>query len=126
MSSKPAPGSIGWIDLTVPDAPAIRDFYRRVVGWDHDEVSMGSYSDYAMKPPGDSPIAGICHAQGVNAGVPPCWLIYITVANLDESMRNALAAGGAVIHGPRDMGTHGRFCIIRDPAGAASGLFQHA
>jgi predicted enzyme related to lactoylglutathione lyase len=26
-------GNIGWIDLTVPDAEAIRDFYRHVTGW---------------------------------------------------------------------------------------------
>ena len=25
----PPPGHLGWIDLTVPDAPAIRDFTRR-------------------------------------------------------------------------------------------------
>jgi len=26
-------GKIGWIDLTVPDAEAIRDFYQHVAGW---------------------------------------------------------------------------------------------
>jgi predicted enzyme related to lactoylglutathione lyase len=26
------PGQIGWIDLTVPDAPALRDFYQAVTG----------------------------------------------------------------------------------------------
>jgi len=26
-------GRIGWLDLTVPDAPEVRDFYRQVVGW---------------------------------------------------------------------------------------------
>jgi large conductance mechanosensitive channel protein len=29
----PAPGSIGWLDLTVEDAPRLRDFYSAVVGW---------------------------------------------------------------------------------------------
>jgi predicted enzyme related to lactoylglutathione lyase len=26
-------GKIGWLDLTVDDADAVRDFYREVVGW---------------------------------------------------------------------------------------------
>jgi predicted enzyme related to lactoylglutathione lyase len=30
--AKPGPGQIGWIDLTVPDAEAVRDFYQDVTG----------------------------------------------------------------------------------------------
>lgn len=36
------PGEIGWIDLTLEDAPRMRDFYREVVGWTVDELSMGN------------------------------------------------------------------------------------
>jgi len=33
---KPAPGTIGWIDLTVDDAPGLRDFWRdRRAGPEH-------------------------------------------------------------------------------------------
>ena len=32
MSSSGDRGRIGWIDLTVPDAEAIRDFYNAVIG----------------------------------------------------------------------------------------------
>jgi predicted enzyme related to lactoylglutathione lyase len=28
-----AVGTIGWIDLTVPDAKSLRDFYSAVTGW---------------------------------------------------------------------------------------------
>ncbi len=31
-------GTVGWMDLTVPDAPALRDFYSAVVGWTSSEV----------------------------------------------------------------------------------------
>ena len=51
---QPAVGRIGWIDLTVPDALAIRDFYQAVVGWRAEPVEMGDYSDYSMLPPGSS------------------------------------------------------------------------
>ena len=64
------PGTIGWIDLTVPDADRVRDFYAEVVGWHPEPVDMDGYSDFVMKSPGGAPAAGVCHARGTNAG---CW-----------------------------------------------------
>jgi predicted enzyme related to lactoylglutathione lyase len=32
MSNKGDVGKIGWIDMTVENAPAVRDFYKAVVG----------------------------------------------------------------------------------------------
>jgi predicted enzyme related to lactoylglutathione lyase len=29
----PAIGQIGWVDLTVPNATTVRDFYQHVTGW---------------------------------------------------------------------------------------------
>lgn len=46
--NKPHIGSIGWLDLTVENADAVRDFYQEVVGWTTSGVDMGGYSDYCM------------------------------------------------------------------------------
>lgn len=117
-------GTIGWMDLTVPDAAAVRDFYKNVAGWEVSEIDMGGYQDYCMIPPGSAdPVAGICHARGGNADIPPVWLLYITVADLSASIAAVEAGGGAVIVGPKPAGG-GSFCVIRDPAGAISGLYQ--
>ncbi len=51
MSGNSEVGKIGWIDTTVGDAHGIRDFYKTVVGWGSDDVSMGEYSDYSMTLP---------------------------------------------------------------------------
>ena len=118
-------GKIGWIDLTVPDAEAVRDFYQHVTGWVPSPVGMGDYEDYCMTPPGaEQPVAGICHARGHNADLPPVWLIYITVANLDEAVRRCLERGGKVRIPAKDMGGQGHYAIIEDPAGAVTGLFE--
>ena len=120
------PGSILWRDLTVQDAELVRDFYRRVVGWEAEPVDMGGYADFNMRPPGsDEPVAGVCHARGSNADLPAQWLIYITVADLDRSIAECEASGGEVVTGPKDMGG-ARYCIVRDPAGAVAALFQPA
>ena len=119
-------GRIGWVDLTVPNADEIRDFYEEVVGWKHSEVPMGEYSDFNMSSPDtNEPKAGVCHARGMNAGLPAQWMIYITVANLDRSMENCRSRGGKVILGPREMPGYGRYCMIQDPAGAVAALFEH-
>lgn len=123
MTDKPKIGSIGWIDLTVADAGRLRDFYRSVVGWDSGGVDMGGYEDFNMIAPGGEPVAGVCHARGSNAELPPAWLIYIVVADLDASIGQCERGGGEVIAGPRKMGA-ARYCVIRDPAGAVCALYE--
>lgn len=127
QANKPAAGSITWADLTVPNAEAIRNFYSEVAGWTFEPVDMGGYSDYSMtSPENGQPLAGICHARGVNAGLPPQWLIYITVTDLEQSAVRCTALGGKIIAAPQKMGSFGRFCVIQDPAGAVAALFEPA
>ncbi|MGD9935550.1 MAG: VOC family protein, partial [Dehalococcoidia bacterium] len=117
-------GRISWVDLTVPDAPGIRDFYAAVVGWRAEDVDMGGYADFNMVPPGaDEAAAGICHARGQNGNIPPVWLVYITVDDLAASLAEATKRGASVLDGPRDV-EGGGFAVIRDPAGAVCALYQ--
>lgn len=119
----PPIGSIGWTDLTVPDAERVRDFYQAVVGWMATPLDMGGYADYVMQAPGSSaPAAGICHARGSNVGLPPMWIPYIVVANLEASLDACTRNGGRIIMGPRPAGPGSRFCVIADPAGAVAAL----
>ena len=123
----PPRGQIAWIDLTVPNAEDVRAFYERVTGWTASPVAMGDHNDYCMNAAGsDRPVAGVCHALGENAGMPPVWMIYITVANLDESIRRCEEGGGKVRVPERRIANMGRFCVIEDPAGAVAALFQAA
>jgi hypothetical protein len=122
-SDSPKIGTIGWHDLTVPNAPAVRDFYQAVVGWRPEPVDMGSYSDFTMLTPTGEGVAGVCHARGGNADVPPQWLMYVVVEDIDRSAVKCTELGGAVLVGPKPV-SGGRFCVIRDPAGAVCALFQ--
>lgn len=123
----PHQGLITWADLTVADATTLRDFYSAVVGWTSESVNMGGYSDYSMNLPGNgTPMAGICHARGVNEGLPPQWLVYIAVPALEQSMTRCEELGGKVLSPPRSIGAAGRFCVIQDPAGAVAALFEAA
>ncbi len=117
-------GSINWTDLTVANAEEVKNFYSQVVGWQTEPVDMGGYSDFSMMTPlSDQTVAGICYAQGVNADLPPQWLIYITVNDVDQSAARCIELGGKVVAGPRELGEQGHFCVIQDPAGAVAALF---
>jgi predicted enzyme related to lactoylglutathione lyase len=124
MSSTARPGTVTWQDLTVEVAERVRDFYASVVGWAPEPITMGGYSDFVMKA-GTSEVAGICHARDANVGLPPVWLIYITVEDLDHSVSECLRLGGAIVSPPRSYGG-GRFCVIKDPAGAVCALCETA
>ena len=116
-------GRIGWVDITVADADGLRDFYSNVVGWKPEDVDMGGYSDYnMMMPVSGIPAAGICHARGSNADLPSQWLVYIVVANVDTSASACVERGGELLVEPRSL-AGGRFCVIRDPAGAVAALY---
>lgn len=83
---------------------------------------MGGYDDHCMNSPGDGEtVAGICHARGPNADLPPAWLIYVNVADLNASLEACAAHGGDILAGPKALG-RGRYAVIRDPQGAVCAL----
>ena len=127
-SETPPVGTIGWHDLTVNDADAekVRDFYSKVAGWTATPLSMGGYNDFIMTGAGSpEPVAGVCHARGPNVDLPRQWLMYIIVEDVDRSAEQCVELGGEILTGPRGL-SGGRFCVIRDPAGAVCALYQPA
>lgn len=117
-------GSIAWTDLTIDNTDDIKRFYSEVVGWTSSPVDCGGFYDFEMKEPSSGKtVAGICNAKGINANLPPQWLIYITVEDVDKSAARAVELGGAIIHGPRMLGDS-RFCVIQDPSGAVAALIS--
>ncbi len=115
-------GCISWLDLTVSAASATRDFYRQVVGWSVQDAEMEDegerYADYNMIGDDGNPAAGICHARGVNLGLPPIWMIYLPVGDLAESVRRVQEEGGKIIKTTR--GNDGEYAsaVVQDLVGA--------
>lgn len=123
-SSTAEVGKIGWIDMTVANAPELKEFYCKVVGFEAADVSMGDYSDYMMNMPASGEaVAGVCHARGGNSDLPGGWLIYFVVADVEASAAACTANGGELLFEPRAL-AGGRFCVIRDPNGATAALYQ--
>jgi len=122
--TKPEIGAVTWTDLTVPNADEVKNFYSEVVGWKSEPVDMGGYNDYNMNSPttGNTNV-GICHTRGINANLPPQWLVYITVEDVEKSAAKCVDLGGKIIVEPKKMEGDGRYCVIQDIAGAVAALF---
>lgn len=118
-------GQIAWRDLTVDDAESIQAFYSEVTGWKPEACSMGDYDDFNMNANNGDCVAGICHARGPNANMPPQWLIYISVESVEKSAERCVELGGKVVDGPRKMGSN-VFCVVQDPAGAYAALISES
>jgi hypothetical protein len=115
-------GRIYWLDLTVPDASTTQEFYRQVVEWSVQSVEMESggerYADYNLLREDGSPAAGVCHARGVNVGLPPVWMMYLPVGDLPESLRRVPEEGGRVIKATQGKDGENVYAVVQDPVGA--------
>lgn len=114
-------GRIAWLDLTVADASATRDFYRQVIGWVVQDVAMEDggerYADYTMLGGDGNPAAGVCHARGVNSGLPPVWMLYLPVGDLAESLRRVREEGGTVMKAMQGEAGEYVYAAVQDPVG---------
>ena len=119
-------GRIAWLDLTVSDAAATRDFYRQVIGWSVQDVAMEDagerYADFSMVAADGAAAAGVCHARGANQDLPPVWMIYLPVGDLDESLRRVPQEGGKVVRSTRGSDGKYAYAVVQDPVGACVAL----
>ncbi len=115
-------GQFTWYELTTPDVDASKKFYPRFTGWGLQAFD----ADYTMFTNGPAPVAGIfkLSADMKAQGVPPNWMSYVEVNNVDATAQQASSLGGKVLVGPADIPGTGRFAVIQDPQGATIGLYR--
>ncbi len=56
--------------------------------------------------------------------IPPHWLAYVHVKDVDATAQKAVSLGGQIIRPPFDIPTVGRIAILHDPQGAVLGIFK--
>lgn len=115
-------GQFVWYELTTPDTAAARKFYPAITGWGTQEFDK----DYTMWTTRGVPFAGIFRLgpEQRQQGIPPNWMPYVDVDNVDETARKATSLGGKTVHGPQDIPNTGRFAVLQDPQGATFGIYK--
>jgi uncharacterized protein len=127
MSETTQTGRFVWRDLMTTDPVKAEAFYSGLFGWTVNPVPMGEYT-YRMLRNGETDFGGIVDINEVAAGqnVPPHWVSYIAVPNVDEATTKVTELGGQVLQQPMDIPEVGRFAVATDPTGAVFQPFQDA
>jgi len=116
-----------WPELTTPDPAGAIAFYTALLGWKTKPETGAESAPYVEWVNGGSSMGGLMPMRGGQwEGVPPHWMIYITVADCDERSKHAGAIGAKVCVEPTDIPNTGRFSVITDPQGAVFSVIQMA
>ena len=116
-------GQFSWYDLMTANPAAAKRFYPAVTGWGLEEWDQ---ADYTMWTASGVPLGGINPITPEQAaqGVPPHWLAYVTVDDVEGTTNKVRSLGGQVMHGPESIPGVGRFAIIQDPQGAILAIIK--
>lgn len=122
-----AAGTFCWADLGTTDAASAKNFYSQLFGWSIFEPpdTHGSMPYSIFQIDGHDVVAAYPLCDEMRAkGIPPHWLAYVLVENVEESAARAWELGGKVDMEPIDVEGHGRMALITDPTGAMVALWQ--
>lgn len=119
---KNIPGTFVWYELMTTDLDAATAFYSHVVGWSLKEFPSAKMR-YVMGQSGDKAVTGMMSLPAEAQGMPPCWIGYIGVADLEGACENLKAGGGTVHRPPDTIPDVGRFAMVSDSQGCAYALF---
>lgn len=118
-------GKFVWYELMTTDTHAAETFYKDVVGWDARDAGMPGVN-YTLFTKGERQVAGLMTMPegALEMKVPPAWLGYIGVDDVDAAAADVAAKGGKIHRAPDDIPGIGRFAIATDPHGAVFALFS--
>jgi len=118
-------GTLCWADLSTPDPERAKAFYSGLFGW---QLTVGEKdtSGYLHIKNGEHFIGGVPPAKHRQPGVPPHWMAYFQVDDVDVTANKAKDMGAKLCLPPMSMEGVGRFSIIGDPQGAMFAIFKSA
>lgn len=112
-------GAMCWNELLTRDAATAKTFYGAVLGWEfYGEEHYIHISNRGRNNGGIMPM-------DENFGdMPPCWMVYFHVADIDAGMKRVEELGGKVVTPKMEAPDTGWFTVIEDPAGAVFYIMQ--
>jgi len=115
-------GTLCWADLSTPDPRRAGEFYSKLLGWQimDDEKGTG----YLHIKNGEQFIGGIPPTAHRQPGIPPHWLPYFWVDDVDASAAKAKQLGANIFLAPTSLEDVGRLAVIADPQGAVFAIFK--
>ena len=126
MSDDKVQGEFCWSELQTNDVSAAKEFYGSLFGWKSQDMDIGNGMTYTSFKQGDKDIGGMMQIpEAVKNQVPPHWLNYIMVDDLDAMVEKAVSLGANICVPQTDIQDYGRFAVLTDPTGAGIALWQN-
>src|SRR5262245_15370568 len=120
--TKPAIGHFVWNELASKDPEASVQFYSKIGGFTSSKMDMGGSGVYHLLESGGEPRAGIL-AQPMPQQ-PQARLPCVKGRNADQTADKAKRLSATIVVPPTDIPNVGRFAILVDTLGAATGILQ--
>ena len=115
-----------WYELMTTDMAGAAAFYAKVTGWEANAAPMAppGMAYRLLGLPGHMPAAGLMNLPDPARamGVPPHFIGYVDVPDVDAALAKAVSLGARVAVPPTDIPNVVRFACIWDPQGAAIGM----
>lgn len=113
-------GDFIWYEYMAADVEAAQRFYGEVVGYSIIPPAVGAV-DYRMWALGDIVLGGLMPVppEAAAQGARPCWLGYIGVKDVDDTVDALIADGCSVKMRPTTIPNIGRLALLGDREGAA-------
>ncbi|MEU1469164.1 VOC family protein [Streptomyces sp. NPDC005761] len=116
------PGTLGWTELVTREGARALAFYPDVFGW-----TVKASQTYPQWGIDGEDFGGVLTLDdSFPAEVPPHWLPYIAVTDVDATAATAQSGGGDLLMLPTDIAGGRRIAVVRDPQGAAFGIYRAA
>jgi predicted enzyme related to lactoylglutathione lyase len=118
------PGTFCWDELHTKDMAGARKFYGGLFGWTGKGEADGGDAYWHWQL-GEKAIGGMTSHMG-GPHVPPHWLSYLAVSDVDASTQKAVSLGGKMLMPAMEIPKVGRFSVVQDPTGALLSPFRSA
>ena len=120
----PPAGDWIWALYQSPDATSAAAFYQDVGGYEVVPDDRLGEAPHFLLVAGGYARASVVGIPAERAGLPPDWLYFARVRNINESLARVRELGGRVLMAPNPEVLDGRLAVITDPAGAPLGLME--
>ena len=121
-----APGSFCWADLVAKEVGVAKDFYTSLFGWTFEDRPVMEEAVYTIFSKEGKQVCAMFEMFSgmLESGHPSFWQSYVSVENVDETVKRAAELGGQTAQEPCDVFDAGRMAMIRDPGEAFLCLWQ--
>jgi len=112
-------GTLVWNELNTSDTAGAQDFYSGLFGWTIAPFPDSPTEYFAIK-------VGDANNGGIQAlpmpGVPPNWLAYFGIEDIEAGLAKVAELGGTKVVGPIDIQI-AKIAVVQDPQGAVFALY---